>query len=337
MGVVTDVIPPFTEVQNEVKGVYEITPSMTAEQMQAMFFDADALREPPYKVWQLNSKGHRYYYRYREDGEPEFYPSVTTILSQTLPKNEFLIKWMCDLGYDEAQRYTAERASYGTFMHAQFERLLIERAIDLDKVKDDLKDYIEVNRLPADFINYADDLKKDILAFAQFVIDYKIKPLAVEITLVSKQGYAGTVDCPCRMTDPKTGEEFRAIVDFKSGKKGFYESCELQLGMYRGMWNESFPDAPIERIFNFAPKDWRKKPTYNLKEQTDSPNLAKLPHLLAIASVEDDKLKSSFLSVGGMVMLDREPNLEDNILTLSLAELVKGKTGAQNGENPKNE
>lgn len=80
------IIPPFEAVEVEQPtGIFEILPGMTVEEMTAMFFDEKTLIEPPYKVWQLNSKGHRYYYRYDDNGNPEFFPSVTTILSQTLP------------------------------------------------------------------------------------------------------------------------------------------------------------------------------------------------------------------------------------------------------------
>jgi hypothetical protein len=96
------IIPPFVDVQpGQPTGVFEIIPGMTVEEMTAMFFDEKTLIEPPYKVWQLNSKGHRYYYR----------------------------------------------------------------AYDLDGLKGKLKEYIEVYRLPDYFIYYADDLKKDVLAF----------------------------------------------------------------------------------------------------------------------------------------------------------------------------
>ena len=322
------IIPPFVDVQPEQPtGVFEIIPGLTVEEMTAMFFDEKTLIEPPYKVWQLNSKGHRYYYRYDDAGNPEFFPSVTTILSQTLPKAPHLINWIANKGIEEAERYKGERAAYGTFMHAAFEELLINRAYDLDGLKGKLKEYIEVYRLPDDFIYYADDLKKDVLAFAQFVLDYDVRPLAVEIALVHPYyKYAGMIDCPCTMLAKIGGDErINAIVDFKSGRKGFYEESEIQLGMYRDMWNVNFEQFPVTRIFNFSPKDWRKRPSYNLKEQTDSPNIRKIPYLLEIAAIEDEKKDNTFTSVNGMVLLDNAPDLTQNVISLSLAELIKTK------------
>ena len=326
------IIPPFVEVQPEQPtGVFEIIPGMTVEEMTAMFFDEKTLIEPPYKVWQLNSKGHRYYYRYDDNGNPEFFPSVTTILSQTLPKAPHLIQWIANKGIEEAERYKGERAAYGTFMHAAFEELLINRAYDLDGLKGKLKEYIEVYRLPDDFIYYADDLKKDVLAFAQFVLDYDVRPLAVEIALVHPYyKYAGMIDCPCTMLAKIGGDErINAIVDFKSGRKGFYEESEIQLGMYRDMWNVNFEQFPVTRIFNFSPKDWRKKPSYNLKEQTESPNIRKIPYLLEIAAIEDEKRDNTFTAVNGMVVLDDNPDLSQNVISLSLAELIKTKAPAE--------
>lgn len=326
-GVGKDITPPFEEQPT----VMEIMPGMTVEEMECLF--KDALIEPKYKVWQLNSKGHRYYYRYDDAGNPEFFPSVTTILSQTLPQSPWLVKWIADNGIDEAERYKNERAMYGTFMHAQFEELIIARVYDLDGLKEKLKAYIDKNNLPTDFIYYADDLKKDVLAFAQFVIDYDVRPLAVEIALVHPQcHYAGMIDLPCTMVDPKTRERFVAIVDFKSGRKGFHEEHEIQLGMYRELWNVNFPDKEVTRIFNFSPKDWLNTPTYNLKEQTQSPNLAKIPYLLELAMIEDNKIDNVFKFVSGTIYLPLDgvqPNLSDNVMSLSLAGIVKTRTKKQ--------
>ena len=322
------IMPEFMGLEpEEITGAFEIVPGMTVEEMTTMFFDTNALIEPPYKVWQLNSKGHRYYYRYDENGNPEFFPSVTTILSQTLPKSPFLIQWIADKGMDEAERYKQERAAYGTFMHGAFEELIIARSYDLDGLKGKLKTYIESERLPGDFINYADDLKKDVLAFAQFVIDYDVRPFAVEIALVHPfYKYAGMIDCPCTMLDRPGGKNrIRAIVDFKSGRKGFYEEAEIQLHLYREMWNANFEQHQIEKCFNFSPKDWRKKPSYNLKDQTDSPNAKKIPALLELAAIEDGKRDNIFTAVNGLINLDQTPDLSANIISLTLSELVKTK------------
>lgn len=302
----------------------ELVAGVFSEEMVSMYMDT-SLIEPKERLYQLNGSGHRYYYRYDEDGTPHFYPSVTTILSQTMPQNPFLVKWIADMGYEEAERYKLERASYGTFMHAQFERLIIEKGYDLDKLRDRLKDYIEVNRLPQDFINYADDLKKDVLAFAQFIFDYDVRPIAVEIALYHpEKNYAGMIDLPCRMRKKIGSDEYiNAIVDFKSGRKGFYEEHELQLHLYKDMWEANYPDIKIDKLYNFSPKDWRKSPTYNLKDQTNSANALKVESLLTIAGIEDAKRDNTFLATSGVIELGAGADaLKGNFITMSLSDLV---------------
>lgn len=131
------------------------------------------------------------------------------------------------------------------------------------------------------------------------------------------------------LVKPGSTERINAIVDFKSGRKGFYEEMEIQLYMYKMMWEENFPDMPITRIYNFSPKDWRKKPTYKLKDQTNSPNADKIPYLLGLAAVEDAKRDNTFTAVFGEISLDNEPDLTNNIASLTLAELVKSKAPAE--------
>ena len=304
----------------------EVYPGMTVEEIKALFFNADALKEPPYKVYQLNSEGHRYYYRF-VDGEPVFYPSVTTLLKQVMPTSPFLIDWIVENGKEGAAEKRDLAASYGTFMHAEFERLIINWSYDFDEVPGRLTEYMFQNNIPDKVFNeWAVKIRKDVLAFAQFVRDYNVKPLAIEIGLVHPDHhYAGCIDMPCEMTDPKTGDVFTAIVDFKSGRKGFFEEHELQLHLYKDMWEVNFPERPVQRLFNFSPKDWRTKPTYNLKDQTGSANAAKLPHLLALAAIEDEKRENTVTIVRGRLDMSTGKIL-DNVLTLSLAELIKSKS-----------
>ena len=304
----------------------EIAPGMTVEQMHALFFNADALREPPYKVYQLNSDGYRYYYRFDESGTPVFYPSVTTLLKRVMPTPPALLEWMIANGKDGSVEKRDLAAAYGTFMHIQFEELIINRKYDFDAAPGILLNYLQRENLPEKVFNeWVVKIRKDVLAFAQFVRDYNVVPLAIEIGLVHPEmHYAGCIDLPCIMTNPKTGEQFTAIVDFKSGRKGFFEEHELQLHLYMAMWNHNFPDVPVTRVFNFSPKDWRTKPTYNLKEQTDSPNAAKLPHLLSLAMIEDLNRDNSLTIIHGQLDLDNGA-IMDNVLTLSLSELIKSK------------
>lgn len=317
---------------HEEGAAVQLAPGLTSTEMQALFFDSGALRESPYRLYRLDGDGARYYYRF-EDGRAHFYPSVTTVLHRVMPTSPFLIEWMLNLGKEAAETTRDLAANYGTFMHAQIERLLISRRYDLDNVAVELAKYTEDNNLPAVF--YTDSLKKirkDILSFAQFALDYKVRPLAVEVSMCSSKGYAGCIDLPCVMADPKTGELFRAIVDFKSGKKGFWEEHELQLAMYRDMWNETYPDMQIERTFNWAPKDWRKEPTYTLKEQTNAASLQKLPHLLALASLEKDCADKSMLIVGGEIDLDAG-TLADRFKISPLSEVVMDKSNDENHED----
>lgn len=311
-------------VEPEKEQATEIAPGMTVEEIRAVYFNADALKEPAYRLFQLNSDGHRYYYRFNDAGEPEFYPSVTTLLKQVMPTPPALLDWMIANGKDGSTEKRDLAAAYGTFMHGEFEKLIINRRYDFDSVPAAMLAYMERENLPEKvFAEWLPKIRKDVLAFAQFIKDWNVKPLAVEIGLYHPQfHYAGCLDLPCVMTDPKTGKSFVAIVDFKSGRKGFYEEHELQLHLYREMWNVHYPETPVTRVFNFSPKDWRKSPTYNLKDQTDSANAKKLPYLLALATIEDEKRDNTLTIVRGVLDLDKG-KISDNILNLSLAELIK--------------
>ena len=323
----------------------EIAPGMTVEEIKAEYFNEDALREQPEPVYRLDSSGHRYYYTFDEFGEPRFYVSVTTLIKQTLPTSPQLIKWIADMGYEESQRYAAERAAYGTFMHAQIAELLITRSYNLNGLKERLKMYIESEQLPGDFINYVDDFKKDLLAFAQFMKDTDLKPLAIELVLTNPQdGYAGAIDLCAEITidekgffgetyktgvnagkpkETKRQRRIRAIIDFKSGRKGFFPEHEVQLLAYKTMWNMHFENYPVEKVYNWSPKSYTgETPTYNFKDQTDSKNAKKLPYLVELARIEDEKRDNDVIFCSGIIDMDK-PDLSNNITKLSLSEVVK--------------
>jgi hypothetical protein len=321
----------------------EIAGGITSEKLSAMFFDSTKIKHQPEILYRLDSKDNRNYYRFDEKGEPVFYTSVTTMIKNTLPTSPYLIKWLIEKGGDEGKDEAEERAHYGTFLHTEAGSLLVNGTYDLDKLKERLQIYLSANNIPPDRIKWADELKKDILAFAQFMIDTDCKPLAIEICLWHPtDGYAGAIDIVCEFNieekgffgdtylsgvnkgqpkESKQTKRIRAIIDIKSGRKGFYESHEIQLAAYKEMWNIHFPDYLIDKTLNWSPKDWKNVPSYNLKDQTDSRNILKLPYLVSLAKIEAAKRDNTVTLISGHIDLTK--GLKDNIEELTLVQLVK--------------
>jgi hypothetical protein len=73
--------------------------------------------------------------------------------------------------------------------------------------------------------------------------------------------------------------EVIALIDFKSGRKGFHDDNVLQLHALREQWNIEQPDLPIDVIANYGCKDYRlpigKSEPYNYKDQSKNAALFK--------------------------------------------------------------
>lgn len=263
---------------------------LSIEEVLALYQSDKVILNPTYKLWRLDGGESRFYYTIDADGEPVFFTSWTSIISTNLPKNPYLIKWMMEMGEEGAKAYMEERASYGTFMHIQIERFLVEKVYDFDLLFDKLEDWEYKSGHKA--TKWYWEMRKDLLSFMQFSFDVNLEPIAIEIALASEtMGAAGSLDLVCNMditengptgeflkSGPNKGEEkigkikkrVKAIVDFKSGKKGFFDGHIIQLEGYRRTWNENFPMYPITRTFNWAPSEWKgDSATYKLEEQTD--------------------------------------------------------------------
>lgn len=340
-------------------GAYQIADDTTIEEMQAIFFNTEALREPNYRLCQLNTHGNRYYYKMNEEGV-EFYPSVTTILRKVAPENHFLTEWRLSLGKEAADAYTMERARYGTFVHGLLQELIITRKFDLDAVREKLEKYVEREKLPYGFVDaHEEEVKEDMISFATWVIDYDVQPLAVEIALYHPvYKFAGMLDLVCNMrtlpiSDEKkeiekaAGDEKKlakiaekyaprvdAIVDFKTTRKEFVDDHALQLGMYRLSWNETFPDRPIEHLANVAPKNWtgtaKKVPSYRFEWQTENPVLRRIPPILELYKLEEEESRKVTL-IGGEIDLNNKP-LTNNVAVYTLEELIAERSKDKEAE-----
>jgi hypothetical protein len=314
-------------------------------EVRSMYFDETALNLPPVPLYRIDVKGHRQYFSMNDDGQPVFYDGVTTITGTTLPKSEYLVKWIADMGYENAKEYRDTRAAYGTLLHTIIAHLLINTTLPLETVPGLVDAYI--NREGLYGINarqWVEDIQQDVLSFAQFIKDYDVKPLAVEISLCDPlDGIAGTVDMPCLMTLPvkcQWGEVYAsgankgqpketvkhlryvAIVDFKSGRKSYAgdEGAAAQLRFYKYLVNKNFPElqrwhslhcdnnALTVKLFNWSPKDWQTVPGYHLADQTEAftdQQAALLLEFYRTRTKPTEESKKAFFS--GMVKLGNDP------------------------------
>lgn len=315
------------------------------EETVALFLSENYVKAPPILLRRINVNGRRLYFYIDVEGKPQFFISVTTFIKAAMPTSPFLIKWIAEKGYDEAQAYSEERAHYGTFLHIQTGQLLIDSQYDLDGLTTKLEAYMKANSLPLSFMNYAEDLKRDVMSFAQFCIDVNYKPIAIEMVLCHPEyGYGGALDHVGVMdveekgffgevykSGPRKGEKKEtkqkrraiAIIDVKSGRKDFYDEHEVQLEAYKEAWEYWFPDLPIERLYNWSPKNWRKTPTYNLKDQTGSVSREKLTHLVSLAKIDDKKYDKRVTVLRGIIKLENgQDGLADNVFDIELSQAI---------------
>ena len=304
--------------------------SLSIEAVRAAYFDAEALREPSYRLYRIMTPKGRFYYTI-EEGRPQLYIGVTTMLGMVIPKPDSLIKWIADMGWERSREYMMERAHYGTLLHMQVEYLMINRTYDFTIVADIVNAYCDQNEYKVDREKWIADLRQDMLGFVQFCHDYNVQPIAVEIMLVHPEGYSGTIDLICYMDIEvlgnwgevyKTGERkgqpketkkvmrMLCVVDIKSTRKGTsHEEKDVQLEAYKQLIEYNFPDLIIERMFNWSPKDWRgKTPTYTLNDKTGSVDMQKFYGWIRIAQIESDKKDTILGEITGRINLGDDPS-----------------------------
>lgn len=271
--------------------------------------------KPKFSIYRMDGNGEsRFYFTLDDTYEPTYYISVTSLIHATMPTPYGIQKWRSDLGWDESTRFTAERAQYGTWLHILCNELLMNGSIDLtgnEYLESHLTDYLRTQEEKYASKSWITDIKNDLLAFAQFIRDKNVEPLLIEQALAHPDGYAGAIDLLCLIDyDEKGffGETYKsgakkgepkettktergiAIVDYKSGRNGFYETHEIQLSAYRNLVKYNY-DIDVVKLYNWSPKDWRTSPSYNLKDQTESEPAKLFPYLLSIAKQKKELVR----------------------------------------------
>jgi hypothetical protein len=296
-------------------------------QLNARFIRQELIPANP--VYRTDERYRYYYTIYNE--QIKIYPSVTSILNAVMPTSEYLIKWYAEFGYQKAKQMMQELSLYGTFMHHCFAELLIHKSFDLANLPTMIRTFAIANNITFDIEHWENKIKDDMIALRKFINDFDIEPIAIEIPLVShKHQIGGAIDLVVRMkigsgingnvlkADLKynNGEivedrrqTITAIIDWKSGRHGFYPINEAQGHMYKLLWEDNFPEIPIDKVYNWAPKDWIDEPTYTLKDQTNSIEQHKIKHYYALFMIEEeDKKARKHHTIEGIINLKNPIN-----------------------------
>lgn len=286
--------------------------------IKPLLYNHNVLLTDPPIVYRHDVKGWRKYYSINKLLKYIEKSSVTTILDKVMPLPFWLEQWRASYGINKANEIMKQAGFYGTLLHTCLGDYLIAKKFDLSTIPARIRTYVYSNRISFDTWDWDDKLRHDILAFHHFVMHYNVNPLAVELVLISDdKGYGGAIDLVCEMTIgsgengkilktdikfDKNGEiredktrRVIAIIDFKSGRHGFSESNEAQVHMYKNLFTEHYPHVPIEKVFNWAPKDWNKSdaPSYFLKDQTDSPEQFCIEHYVSIFNIKQLHLENN--------------------------------------------
>lgn len=303
--------------------------NMNIERVETEWFDDTALRLPNYKVGRVNFGKGRSYIRINQDGTLEsplrLYTSLTTAINTCAPMERPLLEWYTKHGLQEADRISAISAHYGTLMHIEVGKFLISKEYNFDCISNAVEGYIQENNLSDPECNeWEMKLKYDMAAFIQFFHDYQVIPLGIEYVLLSNRGFGTLIDLVCKLTVEESGywgEVYKsgdkkgepketkrpvqktAIINFKSGRKGFYRTNGIQIECEKQLWEENFPELPIDMALNWSPKEWTANPGYNLKDWSGDVTREEIDAILQLASIRYAEKASSktYLNISGKV------------------------------------
>jgi len=307
---------------------------ITHEELAALFIapnsDQQLIKIASEKVFRVNWKGRR---MYKRKDNSRLYTSLTTFLSSVMPPSKHLQGWRDDLaetlgGVDKVDEYVQATADYGTTMHVLIGEICQAGFADWDALYIRATELLIELGLPSKAVESATrEVIRDTAAIVKFFADYEVNVISVEVPVFSNWGFATFIDLVVEMNDKcyteKTPTEKRkrikACINMKSGKKGFHDSHKYQLIGERMAWNETYGSfMPITEVFNLAPTDWKKEPSYKLACQTgfaddnEGANTKVFGHWLAIAELKGDmKNPSSPIQVfEGVTKLGADPTNE---------------------------
>lgn len=226
----------------------------------------------PFRLYRYDKGQDRHYFVSMNEGDAvQPVLSVTSFTQKVLNNAYVLMKWQDNVGGLDVANYIKNmRAEYGTFLHIIFGEIMKTGEYNFDEYKRRAWETAYSMGYKFEAEMWVEDVIEDVIGFITFLIEREVEIMALEFPIADIEiGLGGTMDLICSM---KFGtKRVNAIVDFKSGRKGFFEGHELQLGVYKLLWNKLYGEVfEISHVFNFAPCGVGAKERYKLKNQTES-------------------------------------------------------------------
>lgn len=261
----------------------------SAEIMDSNFFNKHFAVDSPFPLRRFDRGNQRYYGWFDEEikgengqmGDYRYFMSVTSFAGRYRTSlaggYDGLLDWYADLGKAAGDTISFWASEFGTLCHIEANRAITEGGYDFGfnglNCEAVVMDYLEARpRIPFNEVIHVwiEKFKKFMAAFCQFIEDKEVSPIATEFPIVSDRcGLGGCMDLVCELTFNK--KRVIAIVDYKTGTN-FYPEHNLQLQVYKMLWNEWFADHhEVTHCFNFAPNDFKgAEPKYKWKNQTET-------------------------------------------------------------------
>lgn len=251
-------------------------------------------------VYQITTTDERWYtiqVKNSETGLPEFkfIPSVTWI-SGFYPKGIAFYKWLANKGWDEAEALKIAAGDKGSKVHNAIENLIAGQTIKME------------DRYMNNSTNTEEELNSEeyeaICSFARWVDDYSPEFLKNEITAISEAyGYAGTIDCICRIKDQLY------IVDFKTSQY-IWPEMEIQISAYKQAISEDYKGRDFKlAILQLGYK--KNKKLYKFTEVDDKFEL--FLHAKAIWQNEVGQQKPSQKELPLEIKLKKKEKIEEKV------------------------
>lgn len=306
---------------------------MSFEIVNCDWFDPEALRLPNYKVGRVYFGAGRSYLKILPDGTLEqpfrLYTSLTTAIDSCQPTVQGLLSWYCQHGLDEAKRLGKLAAAYGTLLHKEIGLYLMQNYYDFDTTQERVTaELSSTNYWQPETDEWALKLRYDMAAFIAFAQEHEIRPLGIEYVLLSNKGFGTLIDLVCRLKMPvkgfhgevyKSGDrkgepkettvllEKTAIINFKSGRHGFYRNNGIQIECEKQLWQENFPDVPIDMAMNWSPKEWTVSPAWNLKDWTGEIEQEEVDAILTLAQIRygNKAMNKKYIGIYGQAFSTR--------------------------------